>query len=444
MYSVTANSVLGRLRARIDRSPILTRLLEAAAWSLVGIAASRAATVVASVLAARWLEPEAFGALGIIQSTLGMFQVVANLGLGLTATKFVAQLRTSDPARAGRIVGLSQAAAWVLGGVAAAAVVAAAGPLAKYALAKPELERALQFSAPLVLLGSVAATQLGVLAGFGAFRRLASVYFVSAVATLIFVVGGVATLGLNGAIGGLIAALVAQVIAGSVQVRREAAHHGVIVDVKGGLSETAIIGRFSLPATLASLVTTPAIWISQALLVHAPGGLADMAVLNAANQWFNVMSMLPMVLAQPSVSILAERVAAGDRVGIRRLVSGVTKLSALSAGALALGLSAASPLLMGLYGTNYRQHPGVLAVSVFAGFLFVVQSPVGNVVVAAGRMWLGLVMNLAWGLVLIASAFALDRYGALGIAGARAVAYLAHLVWSTIAMLSVLHRPPAN
>lgn len=437
------DAVIGRARTRIENSPLLTRLLQAAAWSLVGVAASRAATIVASIVAARWLDRESFGALGIIQSTLGMFQVVANLGLGLTATKFVAELREKDPARAGRIVGMSQLAALVLGAMTALALVLAARPLAEWALAQPSLASVLALSAPLILFGSIAGTQLGILAGFAAFRRLAAVLAVSALGTIVFVVTGVVAFGLSGAIGGLIAALVVQTLAGWIAVRREARSQGVHIDHAGGLREIGVVGRFSLPAALASLVATPAIWASQAILVRHTGGLADMAVLNAANQWFNVMSVLPLILAQPSVSIFAERLASGDRAGAGRLILGVIKVSAVAAGALALICSAGSRLIMGFYGSDYVSHASVLVVSVLAGFLFVVQSPVGNLIAASGRMWLGLAMNVAWGAALLGAAFVLSGYGALGIAAARAIAYLIHLAWSLCAMLVLLRKPVA-
>jgi O-antigen/teichoic acid export membrane protein len=439
--SVKADAFIARVRARIESSPMLTRFLQAAAWSLVGIVASRAATIVASIVAARWLDRESFGALGIVQSTLGMFQVVANLGLGLTATKFVAELRESDPARAGRIVGLSQLAALVLGAITALAVAVAARPLAESALAQPRLAHALALSAPLVLFGSIAGTQFGVLAGFGAFRRLAAVHAVSALGTIVFVVSGVVAFGLNGAIKGLIAAVMVQVLAGWIAVRLEAKSQGVHIDHAGGLRETDVIGKFSLPAALASLVATPAVWASQAFLVRQPGGLGDMAVLNAANQWFNVMTVLPLILAQPSVSILAERYASGDRAGARRLIAGVMKLSAVAAGALALICSANSRLIMGLYGADYVSHANVLIVALLAGFLFVVQSPVGNLVAASGRMWLGLAMNVAWGAALLGAAVLFGGHGALGIAAARAIAYLLHLAWSFGAMLVLLRKP---
>src|ERR1035438_1477658 len=72
-------------------------------WSLAGAVVSRGFLLAASVVCARFLGKEGFGALGMIQSTAGMFGIFAGLGLGLTATKYVSEFRRQDPMRAGRI-----------------------------------------------------------------------------------------------------------------------------------------------------------------------------------------------------------------------------------------------------------------------------------------------------------------------------------------------------
>src|SRR5208282_6029974 len=76
-------------------------------WSLAGAVVSRGFLLAASVVCARFLGREGFGALGMIQSTAGMFGIFAGLGLGLTATKYVSEFRRQDPVRAGRILALS-------------------------------------------------------------------------------------------------------------------------------------------------------------------------------------------------------------------------------------------------------------------------------------------------------------------------------------------------
>ena len=80
----------------------------------------------------------------------------------------------------------------------------------------------------------------------------------------------------------------------------------------------------------------------------------------------------------------------------------------------------------------------VLAILAVAAGLFIVQSPVGQLVTAAGRMWIGLAMNLAWGLILVGVSALLLGQGAAGLATARAVAYLAHAASSLAAAVMIL------
>jgi len=90
---------------RVEASEIGYRLAKGVFWSMASAVISRGLMLAASVLVARMLGKTGFGELGMIRSTVGMFGVFAGFGLGLTATKHVAEFRSSDPARAGRIIG---------------------------------------------------------------------------------------------------------------------------------------------------------------------------------------------------------------------------------------------------------------------------------------------------------------------------------------------------
>src|SRR5262249_51806636 len=91
------------------------RYARGAVWSLAATVLSEGSNLVSSIIAARLLGRGQFGALGMTQSTAGMLGIFAGLGFGLTATRFVAEFRTLNPARAGRIIALSSAVATVSG-----------------------------------------------------------------------------------------------------------------------------------------------------------------------------------------------------------------------------------------------------------------------------------------------------------------------------------------
>jgi hypothetical protein len=94
------------LYERVASSSIARRLARGSLWSLFGSATARVLVLVAMILVARVLGQVSFGELGLIQSTLGMTGLMAGMGLGETATRFVAKYATSDPLRAGRVIAL--------------------------------------------------------------------------------------------------------------------------------------------------------------------------------------------------------------------------------------------------------------------------------------------------------------------------------------------------
>ena len=50
-------------------------------------------------------------------------------------------------------------------------------------------------------------------------------------------------------------------------------------------------------------------------------------------------------------------------------------------------------------------------------------------IVATGRMWIGVAMNGGWALILVLTTIALLGFGAAGLAGARLLSYAVHAIW---------------
>ena len=148
---------------RVEASPLGYRLARGAFWSLAGALISRGLGLAAWIIVARVLGKEGFGELGIIQSTVGMFGVLAGFGLGMTATKHVAEFRATDPARAGRIIGMSAVVAFVSAGIMTGLLFALAPWLADRALAAPHLAGLLRLGSLLLLFNALNGAQTGAL-----------------------------------------------------------------------------------------------------------------------------------------------------------------------------------------------------------------------------------------------------------------------------------------
>ena len=171
------NSVLRflpkQIADRIIAVPFSRRLARGAFWVLAGAVAARVVRIPISVILARLMGPTNYGELGIVSGSIDLFATFAGFGLGLTATKYVAELKTRDPLRAGRILAASTIVAAVSGTIFAIALFALAPELAVRTLANPQLTGSLRIGALAMLFSAMNGAQMGALYGFEAFQIVA-------------------------------------------------------------------------------------------------------------------------------------------------------------------------------------------------------------------------------------------------------------------------------
>jgi O-antigen/teichoic acid export membrane protein len=421
-FEDTKNRVLKFLPADSLRG----RLAWGAFWSLVGAVISQGSILVASVITAHLLGPVGFGQLAIINTTIGMFGVFAGVGLGMTATKYVAEFRTKDPARAGRIIALSTAVALGTATAAVVALFAVAPWLAASTLNAPQLSAELRIAMGLLFLNALNGTQIGVLAGFEAFRTIARVNLIRGVLTLPLTVAGVLIWHLRGAVAALIAAAAVGWIVNHIAIHAECRRNKVPVRWERFWSDRVILWKFSLPAFLAGAVASPAIWAASSILVNQPRGYAEMGVFSAANQWRAAVVFLPSLLSQPLLSMLSN-VAVGDSRLFRKLLHVNLLLSFGLSAFVAAPIVIYSSWIMKAYGQDFLAGRSVLILMVLAAVVSSTAAVIGQAIASLDRMWWGFILNSVWALVLLASAALLvPRYGALGLAGAFFASYLLH------------------
>jgi O-antigen/teichoic acid export membrane protein len=422
-----------------NASPLRRRLAHGFFWSAAGAVVGRMLGLASSIIVARVLGKASFGALGMVVSTVAMFQTFAAFGLGVTAAKHVAELRNRDPLRAGRILGLSWLLAALTGGLSAAGLLACAPWVASHALASQQLAPLLRAGVAALLFGALNSAQGGALMGLESFKKVAVLNICTGIIGAVLSVAGAVFAGLPGCVWAFVASQIIAWALYHVVLRRESRGAGTSIIFRGCLSEVAVLWRFSLPATLAAVMVGPVNWVCATFLVHQPNGYAEMGIYNAAAQWLAAMVFLPTVLAQAVVPILSERVAQNDAVRSRKILFLSVKLNALLVLPMVAVGSLASPYIMGMYGPDFvRGWPTLVLVLVTAGAL-ALEMPVSDLLVSHARMWTGFLMNLGWALAFIAAAFIWRSWGAAGLAGARLLAYALHGIW-TIGVGRALQR----
>ncbi len=419
-----------RLTKLWGRGSLRGQLAFGSFWSITGAVLPRALTLPASILCARWLGKTGFGELAIIQSTVGMAAVFAGLGLGMTATKYVAEWREKDPPKAGRILAISTLLAAGAGGSMALLLYLLAPLLAQRVLAAPQLVGPLALGAALLWLGSVNGAQTGALSGLEAFKTMALVNLMSGVCLFPMLVGGVLGWGLEGAVWGLLASAAVDLLLNNLALRRECARAGVPYSFSGCWREWPVLWKFSLPSFLCGSIGGPVAWSCSTLLVNQPNGYAELGIFNAANQWRMALLFIPFAVGQVLIPILANQLGAGNRRRAGKILRGAVVVNAILITPAVLILGLLSSTIMAQYGQDFAGSGPVLLAVLATAALLSIQVPVGHVMAASGKMWTGFAMNLGWGLVVLSAAYCFLKYRALGLALAYGIGYVVHGIWT--------------
>lgn len=435
-----SRSVLGYPIRQIKTSTLGYRLARGVFWSMAGAVISRGLMLAATVLVARMLGKTVYGELGMIQSTVGMFGAFAGFGLGLTATKHVAQFRQSDPGRAGRIIGLSGLFAILAGSLMALGLLIFAPLFAEHAINAPHLSGVLRIGALMLLVSAVNGAQTGALAGFEAFKTIAYVnLFVGLISFPILVLGAYFG-GLTGAVWALAINLGFNWLLNHLALRKESRRHNVPFTLRECSRELPVLWAFSMPAALSGVVVGPVNWACAALLVNQPDGYNEMGIFSAANQWYSMLLFLPSLLGQVVLPVLSERLGQTDTRQSKKTLVLAIKMNALLVFPLVLLASIASPFIMNLYGEGFGSGWPTLVVVLLTAGLLAVQMPVGQIITASGKMWLGFAMNCGWALTFIVSTILLLDLGSLGLATARAISYIVHTTWVSVFAIWLIRR----
>ena len=422
--------ILLPLWLRFSESPLSVRLAKGVFWSFLGAAISRGMGVVSSIFVARLLGITAFGEFTIIQSTVGLFGTFAGLGLGITATKYVAELRETDPVRCGRVMGLILSMGTIGGVTAGIILYGFADWFAANTLAAPHLAPLLRLSSALVLFTALQGVYTGALGGFEAFKKSTQVNWVGAVIGTPLLVAGTYFFGLKGAVCASVLQVVLGCVIGHVALMRESLQRGVRITFGSDRTDLGILWRFSLPAFLSTMLSGPANWICNTLLVNQEEGYKEIALLNAAGTWKNFLSFLPLMMTSVLVPMLANLYREGKSEEIKGLLRRNLFINVGVCLALVMPLILLAPLILGWYGPEFKRGQAAFVLSLFGTAIVAANNLLSRAMLASGRAWLDLGFSGLWVVVLVTGCIVLiPRYKAAGLALSHILAAVVLLFW---------------
>lgn len=414
----------GRYILRWRSSTVARRIVHGNLWALAGSGISRLLGLLATIIVARALGKVHFGEFGMIQVTVGMFGTVAGVGLGSTASKYVAQYRTADGVRTGRILALSSLSSWIAGAAMSIALFALSPWLAVHSLNAPQLIPQLQVSTLLLLFGGINGAQTGSLSGFEAFRSIAQINFWVGLLSFPCLVIGVHLGGLTGALWGAVANLVIGCSANALCLRSLLRRNRIEMEWRHCLKELPVIWDFSVPVILSALTVAPATWLSSTFLAASRGGYAALGSFSVGNQWRNAILFVPWVLGSTALPTMSNLHGLNDLSGYRRAIYLNTLLVGCVAGSVTLGIFFGAHWIVASYGAGFGDSVSVVRMMALCGFLYAVNVVPAVTLTSSGRPWLSFFLTFSFSMILVGLAYPLaNSLSAYGLALAHTLSY---------------------
>jgi len=413
------------------------RLVKGTVWNLIAVGFNQGSTLLVNIIIARILMKHVFGEYVMVQSTLLTVGTLSQLATGYTASKYIAEYRSADPERAGRIMGLCALVAVLTATIGTILLIGMAPLLAGAMLGAPNLALPLIIGSGYLFFSSVNGYQVGVLSALEAYRSLTKAGVISGIAAITITALGAWLGGLNGSLIGLSTCALVRCAIHNKWLRAETQSQGIRPRYRGSFTrERSVIFNFALPAAVAGYYSMPMIWLANSFLVRQPDGYNEMALFAAANNLRILVLFLPNVMNTVGLSVLNNEKSSGDLSHFNRVFrSNLLYIFLASiAGAATLGMLG-RPILH-LFGKDFRAGYGILLILLSSSVFEATSIALHQFLQSRSKIWTSFFgINVPReAFLLIAAYYLVQLYGSYGLA----LTYLGSTILGLILHASVV------
>ena len=413
----------------VTRTGIKERMISGIKWTALQSVVVAASNFATAVITARLLGVDAFGAFSIIRITGFMMATMAGAGLGITATKYIAEMRGIDNLRLSRILGLCSIVAGCTSLLFASTILFFAPQVASHYLNVPQISEQLRIAALYIFFVTLNGYQVGALAGFEAFAIQAKINLIQAVVSLVLTFVLTFIWGLTGASSALGLAALLNWIFHQLAIRKEVKRYGIKTSYSELWKENDILANFTIPAALSSIIGAITVWSCNAFLTRQTDGLTQMAIFSAANNFRSFILFVPGLVSHVVSPILCNQLGEKNHSSYSRLFWINIMISAVASIVVALALVLAAPHILRLFGKGFTGGASVAIVVVGMTVVEVMANAFYRSLFAHGKLWWQLRIIICWSIALGTVAFTtIENFGAMGLAYAYLAAHIVSLV----------------
>ena len=369
---------------KVDLNSLKNKLLASSLfkdsfWSLTGNIFGKGFSLVAGIVVARLLGSTAYGEYGIIKNTLLTIAMFSSFGLGITATKFIAETKEKNPSDLYAFLFVCNLVALFVSASISVLVVVFAPQIALY-LEAPRLSTAIRWTAIAIVFNALNTTQIGILGGFKAYKATAHNNVWAGLVTFIITIPLTFWRGFNGAIVALVISLGFNCLINRISINKRTPKEKAFV-TKAQVKE---IVSFSFPVALQESLYALTNWLVSFVIIKS-AGYAELGLCTAATQWMAVMSFIPGALRNVALSYLST--SKDNKDDSRSILNRLLAVNFVSTMFPCICVWLLSSVICGMYGPDYIGLRRVLNVMVFTAVVTSLTNIITQDLISRNQNW---------------------------------------------------------
>ena len=316
---------------------IRVRLVRGSYFGLLGTVVSVLGNFTASVILARFLGSLGLGTIGLYIVLGAVLVPLLSLSVPSAVARFVAKLRTDDPARLPLILSTSVVLLSVVGAFGTVFTVLVVAPLSGSVYGDPVLVPMIQIMGLLLWANLMSLFASAVLQGFEEFQSSNLIGGFSVLANVGLLLVLVPGLGLIGAVGATAGSVLVSAGGAIVASRQAIRRRGIAWRWRASWAEARSLMAFVGPLNAASILTRIAVLVQNSLVAIFVSFVA-LGYLRVAGFLYNAILFLPRTLIAPMLPILTSMAATRQPERKKEIVTQIVKILVLLFVPLSSGL----------------------------------------------------------------------------------------------------------
>ncbi|MES2558825.1 MAG: oligosaccharide flippase family protein [Bacteroidota bacterium] len=415
-------------------------LLWSSIWATLAFFSSQSLILVTNFLSAKFLGAEEYGVFSILISSAQLISLVSTLGLHIILPTQIAQSDNEHEKRE-----MVANTLWITRALAIAIILVTVlfNRIAiEIIIGEQSFFMLFMVSTLLFFTYTESLVQTAIFSGFKKFDILFKSNVIKGGLVLLGTLLGAYYWGLNGTVFGFTGSSITSNIVGRYFIKKHLASYSITYDQYKKIAVNPAFMKamkLAIPALKGSFVVIITNWLLLRLIIQYPNGFHETGVYNIVNQIKMLLLFLPSTLG----FVLTPLLSSGDK--LEKQIQMVLWVTGIIVGVnLVTGLFIYiyATEILGFFGNDYLQNEETLNVIVLTTIINASVIPMGNFMVAKGKLWLAFLFNSLWAIVQVVIAILLleKDMGALGVAYASLISYVLHLGWTTLFFISYCYK----